>query len=152
LEDSEESSDNEEVANVPPAKARKLAKDGGTKTAASPGHSSESDTPQGDDDESDSSLYQSLGEDTLAPSKVTENQKKSSARRLQQVNFQDLADRVWNGKAAIDPLMTNTDGRDELYAWTVLFDEIKAHGYTAQRLNKGTDVPSEIVDLARPGQ
>jgi hypothetical protein len=143
-------SDNEEVANVPPAKARKFTKDGGARSAASPSHSSESDTPQDDDGESDSSLYQPLGEPV--PSKATGKQTKSSARRPQQVNFQDLADRMWNSKVAIDPLMSSADGRNELYTWTVLFDEFKTHDYTSKQLNKGKDVPSEIVDLARPGQ
>jgi hypothetical protein len=148
-ESSEEESSDDEAANVPPAKARKLAKDSGAKSVVTLNYSDGSPASQNDDNESDSSLYQPLNADTTASSKAAG---KSLAHRLQQVNFQELADRVWNGKAAIDPLMINADRRDELYAWAVLFDELKAHDYTAQRLNKGKDVPSEIVDLARPGQ
>ena len=134
-----------------PAKARKFDKDSGTKSKEIPGNGSDNDVSQ-NDDVNDSSEYEPPEPPKPNTPKADSKLKMASARRIQAVDFQRLANRVWDSKENIDPLMAGTTGRTDLYVWTILLDELKALGCTTTRLNKGKDVPPEIVDLARPGQ
>jgi hypothetical protein len=147
----EESDDNLEPIIAPPAKARKFDKDGGTKSKEIPDNETDSDVSQ-NDDANDSSEYEPPEPPKPNTPKADTKSKTTSARRLQAVDFQQLANCVWDCKENIDPLMVSARGRTDLYVWTVLLDELKTLSYTTTRLNKGKDVPPEIVDLARPGQ
>jgi len=62
-----------------------------------------------------------------------------------------LADRVWDRKEIIDPLMDGPEGRTDLFVWTNLMDEFKVHKYNAKKLNAGTNIPPAIVNGARTG-
>ena len=116
-----------------------------------PDNEPNSDVSQ-NDDANNSSEYEPPEPSKPNTPKADTKLKMASARRLLAVDFQQLANRVWDCKENIDPLMASARGRTDLYVWTVLLDELKTLSYTTTRLNKGKDVPPAIVDLARPGQ
>lgn len=116
-----------------------------------PDNEPNSDVSQ-NDDTNDSSEHEPPELPKPNTPKADTKLKTTSARRLQAVDFQQLANRVWDCKENIDPLMVSARGRTDLYVWTVLLDELKTLSYTTTQLNKGKDVPPEIVDLAQPGQ
>jgi len=102
----EESDDNLEPIIAPPAKAHKFNKDGGTKSKEMPDNEPP-EPPKPNTPKADTKLKTTL------------------ARRLQAVDFQQLANRVWDCKENIDPLMVSARGQTDLYVWTVLLDELK---------------------------
>ena len=82
---------------------------------------------------------------------IERRQRRAKKHGLVNVDFQLLANRVWDLKHVIDPLMSSPAARANTFIWTNLLDEFKAHEYSAARLNKGKDVPRDIVAAARPG-
>jgi hypothetical protein len=59
---------------------------------------------------------------------------------------------VWDLKVTIDPLMSTGDGREDIFVWMNLLDDMKAHKCTTQQLNKGKSIPPQIMKAALPGQ
>ena len=84
---------------------------------------------------------------------ANENKRQRAAKHgLRNVDFQILANRVWDLKVTIDPLMSTGDACEDIFVWMNLLDDMKAHKCTAQQLNKGKSIPPQIVKAARPGQ
>jgi hypothetical protein len=82
---------------------------------------------------------------------AAQRSRRAEKHGLVNVDFQALANRVWDLKSIIDPLMSGPEARSKIFIWTYLFDDLKSHSYSVARLNKGKDVPHEIVATARPG-
>jgi hypothetical protein len=73
-------------------------------------------------------------------------------RGLVDVDFQMLANRVWDLKDVIDPLMSGPEGRKENFVWTNLLGDMKEHDCSPQQLIKGKSIPPQIMKAARPGR
>ena len=67
------------------------------------------------------------------------------------VDFQLLLNRIWDIKSVIDPFMLDSNAHTKTLIWTNLNDDLKSFEYSLLKLNKGKDVPREIVAAARPG-
>jgi hypothetical protein len=72
-------------------------------------------------------------------------------RGLKNIDFQLLANRVWDLKDPVGLLMFEEASRSNNFIWLNLKDDIKTHRYSLERLNKGKSVPTLIVKAARPG-
>ena len=71
---------------------------------------------------------------------------------LVNVDFQMLANRVWDLKDIIDPLMSGPEGRKGNFVWINLLGDMKELDCTPKQLIKGKLIPSQIVKGARPGR
>lgn len=88
----------------------------------------------------------------LGMARIADHRRRRAERHgLVNVDFQLLADRVWGLKGVIDPFMASPAARSDTFIWTNLLDDFKVYECTALRLNKGKDVPHEMVAAARPG-
>jgi len=155
LEESEESTDAEEPSNVPPARARKYEKDSNPKSDVSNIFSDGEEVVSARKaraakvpDESDFSEDQLPGQ-KVNPTKLSKAVPKHSDPSHNKHAL--LADRVWDCKDIIDPLMDGPKGRTDIFVWTNLMDEFKVHKYNAKKLNAGTNIPPAIVNGARTG-
>jgi hypothetical protein len=90
---------------------------------------------------------------------VDDKYKRAQKRGLFHVDFQLLANRVWDLKNVIDPLMIGPNARSGAYVWMNLLDDIKSiqaedgdGNYSLEELNTGTNIPQPIMDAARPGR
>jgi hypothetical protein len=77
--------------------------------------------------------------------------RRAEKRGLVNVDFQLLANRIWDLKDTIDPLMSNSTTRSGTFLWATLLDDLNLHNYSVARLNKGKNVPHAICATARPG-
>jgi hypothetical protein len=73
-------------------------------------------------------------------------------RGLMNIDFQVLANRVWDQKDIIDPLMSGPEARKDNFVWTSLLHDMKEDNCTASQLIKGKSIPLQIVKAARPGR
>ena len=78
-------------------------------------------------------------------------QRRAEKHGLVHVDFQLLANRIWDIKSVVDPFMLDSYACTKTFIWTNLNDDLKSFEYSLSKLNKGKDVPREIVSAAWPG-
>jgi hypothetical protein len=90
---------------------------------------------------------------------IDDRYQRAQQRGLFNVDFQLLANRVWDLKDVIDPLMIGPDARSDTFVWTNLLDDIKSisadsedEKFSLEELNTGANIPQQIMDGARPGR
>ena len=90
---------------------------------------------------------------------IDDRYQRTQQHGLFNVDFQLLANRVWDLKDVIDPLMIGPDARSDTFVWTNLLDDIKSisadsedEKFSLEELNTGTNIPQPITDAARPGR
>ncbi|KIM71113.1 hypothetical protein PILCRDRAFT_17367 [Piloderma croceum F 1598] len=90
---------------------------------------------------------------------IDDRYQRAQQRGLFNVDFQLLANHVWDLKDVIDPLMIGPDARSDTFVWTNLLDNIKSisadsedEKYSLEELNTGANIPQPITDAARPGR
>ena len=90
---------------------------------------------------------------------VDDRYQRAQQRGLFNVDFELLANRVWDLKGVIDPLMIGPNARADTFVWTNLLDDIKSisadsedEKFSLKELNTGANIPQLIMDAARPGR
>lgn len=89
---------------------------------------------------------------------IDDRYQRAQQRGLFNVDFQLLANRVWDLGDVINPLMIGPDARSDTFVWTNLLDDIESisadsedEKFSLEELNTGANIPQQIMDVARPG-
>ena len=77
---------------------------------------------------------------------------RAAQRGLRNVDISLLANRVWDLKDLINPLMSDPAAHKNLFVWTYLLEDMDTHNCSMQQLNKGMSIAPPILKVTRPGQ